>query len=78
MERNPDHGKFVKPEGYTDIGWQMNDNVEAYKKCRDLGHNDYRAGHRRKYDNSLYRYRATDIITICDTCKIIWHTDMSD
>lgn len=78
-ERNPNHGKFVKPEGYTDIGWQLTkESSEPYRNCIAQGHNNYAPGHWRKFDNSLYKNRGTDCITICDTCKMYWHTDMSD
>jgi hypothetical protein len=71
-ERNPNHGKFIKPDGYKDIGYVNFGTVpelkEHYaKKCKT-----------RHFDNSLYMHRATDCITICDDCKIVFHTDMSD
>lgn len=77
---NPNHGKFVKPEGYTDIGWQMSlERNPEYKACYEKGHFDRtKPIHTREYDNSMYMNRGTDVITICDECKIIWHTDMSD
>lgn len=72
-ERNPKHGKFEKPEGYNDLGWQLHSgNSEEVKRHIDEKHQS------REYDNSLYMYRCTDVITICDQCKAIWHTDMSD
>jgi len=71
-QRNPNHGKFQKPEGYHDIGWQMTFTNPDFTKCIEAKH------HRREFDNSLYQYRASDVITICDECKIVWHTDMSD
>lgn len=72
IQTNPNYGKFQKPEGYRDIGWQMILAQPDFKKCIEAKHQ------RREFDNSLYQYRATDCITICDECKIIWHTDMSD
>jgi hypothetical protein len=75
LERNPKAGTFVKPAGYEDIGGQLHpghpswDRVQA---CRDAGHP------RREFDNSTFRFRCTDVITICDECKYIYHTDMSD
>lgn len=72
-ERNPNAGKWELPNGYTDIGWQKNFITGSpEKKCLDLGHK------RREFDNSLFKYRCTDVVTICDECKIVWHTDMSD
>jgi hypothetical protein len=73
MERNPNHGKFVRPDGYIDLGWQLySGNSQEVKACVDAGHNT------KEFDNSLHRFRCTDVITICDECKTIHHTDMSD
>lgn len=75
-ERNPKHGTFMKPDGYRDLGWQLRkESCPDYAKCVEAGHN---RGKWREFDNSLFVCRGTDIITICDECKTIWHTDMSD
>lgn len=72
FQRNPNANGFVKPSGYTDLGWQLNSTNENLKICRESNHKT------REFDNSLYKYRCTDVITICDECKIVYHTDMSD
>jgi len=79
-QRNPNAGKFVLPAGYKDLGWQKNSrNSEEVKQCCEQGHNSRTAEVRqREFDNSLYQFRCTDVVTICDACKIVWHTDMSD
>jgi hypothetical protein len=60
------------PAGYRDIGWQVGLENPDKKKC-------YEAKHQlREFDNSLYLYRCTDVVKICDICKIVDHTDMSD
>jgi len=72
-ERNPNANKFKLLEGYRDLGWQLHSgNCKEIKECHEKGHK------RREFDNSLYRYRCTDVVYICDECKIIWHIDMSD
>jgi hypothetical protein len=50
---------------YTDKGW-LNNGV----KCCDHS--------KHGVDNSLYQFRATDYIYICDTCCAFWHVDMGD
>jgi len=79
-EKNPNASKFKLPDGYKDLGWQLySGNCQEIANCVKLGHNDHRTDpHWREFDNSLYRYRRTDNITICDECKIVWHIDMSD
>ena len=75
-QRNPQHGTFKLPEEYKDLGWQLHeDNNMEIAICAKVKHH---AHNWRKFDNSLYLHRCTDIITICDECKIFWHTDMSD
>ena len=71
-DRNPNGGKFSLPKGYADLGWQLSLGNENTKRCKDLGHK------RRTFDNSLYLYRRTDVIYICDECKNVHHVDMSD
>ena len=72
-KRNPNYGQFKIQDGYTDIGWQLTiEKSPELKKCIDAKHTV------REYDNSMFEYRCTDIIRICDICKIISHTDMSD
>lgn len=69
---NPNYKRFKIPEGFRDIGWQITLDNQDFKKCFDLKHN------RREFDNSMHLYRCTDVITICDECKFVFHTDMSD
>ena len=71
-ERNPNADKFMQPTGYTNLGWQLMGNDTRLAACRAAGHKT------REFDNSLYRYRCTDVVTICDECKHVYHTDMSD
>jgi len=74
---NPNYNKFVKPDGYKDIGWQVNlDNLDK-KKCYESGHN-MKDGQITEFDNSLFLWRCTDVIRLCSVCKIVDHTDMSD
>jgi hypothetical protein len=73
MKYNPNGNTYTKPQGYTDLGWQLHSgNSEEVKKCHDLGHR------RKEFDNSLHLHRSTDVIFICDECKNIYHIDMSD
>ena len=78
--RNPNAGKWKLPNGYKDLGWQKHaGNSEEVKQCCEKGHNDYRnEKHQREFDNSLFQNRCTDVVKICDECKIVWHIDMSD
>lgn len=69
---NPNYNKFILPEGYTNIGWQVSGNEPELVACRELKHKT------REFDNSLRIMRCTDVITICDECKYVYHTDMSD
>lgn len=80
LKRNPNAGKFELPKGYKDLGWQLHaGNSVEVKNCIDKKHNDRTsAKHWREFDNSTYLYRCTDVVTICDECKIVFHTDMSD
>jgi len=72
-ERNPNYNKFKLPEGYKDLGWQLHSgNSEEVKRCCENKHKTW------EFDNSLFRCRCTDVITICDVCKTVRHTDMSD
>jgi hypothetical protein len=72
MERNPNANKFRPSEGFRDLGWQLHPDQDDVKKCHEAGHKT------REFDNSLFRFRCTDVITICDQCKHYYHTDMSD
>lgn len=72
LERNPKANTFVMPAGYTDLGWQIPADHPQTTACRAAKHAT------KEFDNSLYRYRCTDVITICDDCKYVHHTDMSD
>ena len=74
-ERNPKGETFQRPAGYTDLGWQLCTEHPAWpvvQACKEAGHK------RKEFDNSLFRFRCTDVITICDECRYIYHTDMSD
>jgi len=75
--KNPQYNKFILPKGYRDIGWQVDINNFYKKKCVDNGHS-IQNGQLTEFDNSLYLWRCTDIITSCCICKIVNHTDMSD
>ena len=75
--KNPNYNKFVLPEGYKDIGWQVGIENEYKKKCHESGHT-IKEGQIREIDNSLFLWRCTDVVRICDICKIVDHTDMSD
>ena len=75
--RNPNANKFVLTTDYKDIGWQISLDNEDKKKCHELGHS-IKDGQMHEFDNSLFLWRCTDVITICDVCKIVYHTDMSD
>jgi len=68
---NPKGGTFKCPPGYEDLGWQLCDHP-IVKSCRGMKHS------RREFDNSTYLHRCTDVITICDECRYVYHTDMSD
>jgi len=79
LKRNPNAGKFNIPTGYKDLGWQLTEKNAEFNECLKKGHNDRRKEmHWGEFDNSTYLCRGTDVITICDECKLIWHTDMSD
>ena len=75
---NPNYVRNFAIEGYTDLnycnGWDHSEETkpDSYKKCRIQKHKI------RECDNSYSLNRGTDIISICDECKIFWHTDMSD
>ena len=70
---NPKHGKFVKPEGYADLGWQVHSgNCPTLKKCHEAGHE------LAEYDNSYRVMRGTEFIYTCHICRFIYHIDMSD
>lgn len=69
---NPNACKFQKPDGYRDLGWQLSGDNPDLLACLAAGHK------RREFDNSLRLWRCTDVVTICDECKFVYHTDMSD
>jgi len=71
-QRNPKANTFRKPNGYKDLGWQLNPDRSELVECRQQGHKT------KEFDNSLFMYRCTDVITICDECQHVYHTDMSD
>lgn len=73
IERNPNAGKFVPPDGYKDLGWQRHKG-----ECREIADALYMGYKTRQFDNSTYLYRCTDVIYIIDEAKIYWHIDMSD
>jgi len=72
--RNPSHGEYLaQTKGYEDCGWQMKGiNHPKTVACKAAGHK------MRSIDNSLYQYRGTDRVYICDKCKIFRHIDSSD
>lgn len=78
--RNPNAGKWKLPDGYKDLGWQKHPgNNEEVKQCCEKGHNNLmNETHQMEFDNSLFLNRCTDVVRICDECKIVWHIDMSD
>ena len=57
--------------GYTDLGWYQYKHPKRVA-CLEAQHKSH------EFDNSLYRFRCTDVITICDECKYVFHVDMSD
>lgn len=69
--RNSNAGEFNKPVDYTDLGWQLWNHPKV-KMCMEAKHKT------REFDNSQYMNRCTDVVTICDECKYVYHTDMSD
>jgi hypothetical protein len=72
-QKNYNKGKLSLDKNYTDLGWQKHSgNSDEIKKCHDLNHSH------REFDNSTYLNRCSDVIYICDKCKIYWHVDMSD
>ena len=72
-ESNPKANTFKLPEGYTDLGWQRHSG-----ECKENA-NAIENNHKiTEFDNSLYKYRCTDVVNICDESKIVWHIDMSD
>jgi len=72
-ERNYDSVTNFSIPGYADLGWQLDPRTNPeLLKCKAAGHKT------REHDNSMYRFRATDIVRICDECKHIHHIDMSD
>lgn len=70
--KNPDYNKFVLPEGHTDLGLLWNTPIKEVTKCNELGHK------KTTFNNSLYLHGGTDVIYICDECKIVYHVDSSD
>jgi hypothetical protein len=72
LERNPNYGNFHQTPGSKDLGWQLSGTEKELVTCRQSGHKT------REFDNSHYKFRCTDVITICDECKYFYHTDMSD
>ena len=72
FQRNPKGGTFVLPAGYRDLGWQLMPDNPDLVACRAAGHKT------REFDNSLYLYRGTDHVYICDDCKTVYHIDSSD
>ncbi len=69
---NPNANKFIKPKDYKDLLWQLSGKEPKVVQCRELKHKT------KEFDNSFYIMRCTDVITICDECKYVYHTDMSD
>jgi hypothetical protein len=50
---------------YKDKGW-LNSGVKICSHPKE------------EIENSLFRWRGTDVIYICHQCKVFWHVDMSD
>jgi hypothetical protein len=72
-QQNPDHVPNFSIPGYTDLGWQLHwDDSPELKACYESGHK------RRVVDNSLYLFRSTNRIHICDECRNYYHIDSSD
>ena len=69
---NPNHVDNFSIPSYKDLGWQLDYLNPVLVKCREAGHKT------REHDNSFFLLRGTDVIYICDECKYIHHTDMSD
>ena len=69
---NPNAGKFVAPDGYTDLGWSVCRSIPEMNDCLDLGHRPS------VFNNSLLLNHGTDIVFFCDECKYFHHVDMSD
>lgn len=69
---NPQYNKFKKPDGYVDLGWQIESDNKVIENCCQQNHKI------RTFDNSFYLNRCTDLIYICDECKYIHHVDCSD
>jgi hypothetical protein len=80
-ELNPNHQKPFKKTKvssvdndtmilieYKDRGW-CNSGVK---------HCECPSEYKDTIDNSLYKMRGTDVVTICDRCNSFVHTDMSD
>ena len=86
MKRNPNHQPNFKIPGYKNLGWLNNwkrkpreqnkicgyENQPEYENCRKLGHRT------REINNSLFLYRGTENVVICDECKIYYFYDCSD
>ena len=73
LTRNPQGGTYKKPDGYTDLGWQVySGNCDEIKKCQESGHKV------KSFDNSIHLNRGTEHIYTCDECKYIYHIDSSD
>lgn len=64
MQINPQAGTWKAPEGYR-LASVDERTLCHHKKIRE-------------FDNSYYLNRCTDVIYICDECKIFWRVDMSD
>jgi len=53
-------------------GWLNSGTPDEWKRCHEQKHKH------REYDNSYRVMRGTDIIYICDECRIVMHVDGSD
>lgn len=73
LQKNPNAGKFVLPDGYTDLGWQRHKG-----ECEEIAEALKNGFKIEEFDNSLYKHRCTDVIKIIHEAKIVWHIDMSD
>jgi hypothetical protein len=73
--KNCKHGGDMQVDGYEDMGFINGGCVQKNIKYINCITKDHII---RTYDNSIFLWRATDEVTICDECKIYYHTDMSD
>jgi hypothetical protein len=71
---NINHVNNFQIEGYKDHG--TNPDFESNEKLRECI--IVQQHQTRSHDNSLFLFRGTDNIYICDVCKHFYHIDSSD